>query len=349
MDTFLPFLVTIISTILSMLICFVYYHLKRSTASKNSIRCTVPQAGGAWPVIGHLHLFASQQLLHKALGAMAEKYGPVFTVKFGLERVLVVSSWEMAAECFTVHDKAFSDRPNTATPKLLGYNYAMFAFSPYGPYWRQVRKIAVAELLSNHRLATLKRVRASEVETMIKELHQLCRVKGGVLIDMKERFGDLMLNISLRMVAGNGDVMRGEARKHRKSLRDFFYLFGVPMLSDSIPFLGWLDYVIGYGKAMKKTAKELDRLMEDWLEEHKQKRLLLGGKNKEELDFMDVMLNILDDAGIGDFDADTIIKATCLVRNLAAHVNIQQYLKISVLNSCQHKISYNIINHTYGR
>lgn len=82
-------------------------------------------------------------------------------------------------------------------------------------------------------------------------------------------------------------------------------------MSDTVPFLGWLD-VNGYEKAMKKTAKKLDAMMGRLLEEHKQKRLL-GGEEKGEQDFMDVMLTIIEDAGIAGFDADTINKATCLV------------------------------------
>jgi len=35
--------------------------------------CAVPQAAGAWPIVGHLHLFRVHQLTHKTLGTMAEK------------------------------------------------------------------------------------------------------------------------------------------------------------------------------------------------------------------------------------------------------------------------------------
>lgn len=255
---------------------------------------------------------------------MADKHGPVFTIKLGAHKVLVVNSWEMARECFTVHDKTFSTRPIIAASKLLGYDYAMFGFAPYGPYWRQMRKIATIELLSNHRLDMLNHIRASEVETTMGELHELCVKKGsegnGVLVDMKKWFGDLTHNIALRIVGGkryfgeNAGFEEEEARNCRKVMRNFVYLFGVFVLSDAIPYLGWWD-VGGYRKAMKKTAKELDVLVGGWLEEHKKKRSL-GGEGKEEKDFMDVMLNILDDANILGFDADTINKATCLVRYL---------------------------------
>ncbi|TKY70527.1 Cytochrome P450 82A3 [Spatholobus suberectus] len=130
---------------------------------------------------------------------------------------------------------------------------------------------------------------------------------------MKQWFGDLTHNIVLRMVRGrpySDDYPEGEARRYKKVMRDCMSLFGVFVLSDAIPFLGWLD-MNGYEKAMKRTASELDPLVEGWLEEHKRKRAssMIG---KEEQDFMDVMLNVLQDAQISGYDSDTIIKATCL-------------------------------------
>lgn len=319
MDSFQ--LKTLISSILPLLICALIYHLKKTRSCNTKICSTVPQAGGAWPIIGHMHLFGSHQLTHKTLGMMADKHGPIFTITLGSYKVLVLSSWEMVKECFTVHDKAFSTRPCVAASKLMGYDCAMFGFTPYGPYWREIRKLATIELLSNHRLEMLKNTRASELEGAVRELYKLWYREGspkeGALVDMKQWFGDLMHNIALRMVGGKpyyggGDgYAEGEARRFKKALRDCVCLFGVFVLSDSIPFLGWLDFN-GYEKAMKRTASELDSLVEGWLEEHKKKRAM-SINGKEEQDFMDVMLNVLQDTEISGYDSDTIIKATCLV------------------------------------
>ncbi|KAK4840635.1 hypothetical protein QYF36_014405 [Acer negundo] len=287
MDPLLQFqiLLTLISSLLALLIGVYFYHFKRTSYS------SAPQVGGAWPIIGHMHLFGDQQLTHKTLGAMADKYGPVFTIRLGSHRVLVLNSWEAARECFTVHDKVFCTRPSTAASKLLGYDYAMFGFSPYGSYWREMRKLSTIELLSNHRIDMLKGIRTSEVETAIRELYKIWKTKGratdsGITVDIKEWLGDLTHNIALRMVGGkrylgaSADCEEGEARSCQK-------------------------------KAMKHTAKELDNLIGGWLEEHKKKRLSSGEK-KTEQDFMDAMLNILEEANISGYDADTINKATCL-------------------------------------
>ena len=93
---------------------------------------------------------------------MADKYGPVFTIRLGVHKALIISSREMAKECFTTNDKAFANRPKAVAFEHF-YNNSMFGSSNYGPYWRQVRKIATLEVLSNHRLELLRHVRKSEV------------------------------------------------------------------------------------------------------------------------------------------------------------------------------------------
>ncbi|KAL3616459.1 hypothetical protein CASFOL_039849 [Castilleja foliolosa] len=276
-----------------------------------AIKNRLPRAGGTLPIIGHLHLFGKNQLLHKTLATMAEKYGPAFTVRLGSQETLVVSTSEMAKECFTTHDKAFSDRPKITSTRLLSYDFAMFGFAPYGPYWRQMRKIVTLELLSQRRIDMLSHIRVLEVKTSLRELYDLWVAKRGVektgvLVDMKQWFGDLTLNAAVRMVGGKRFV-GGE------KIKDFFHFFGVFVVSDAIPFLSWLD-LQGYEKSMKRVAKELDVLIEEWLMEHKERRemKISSGEAIVDEDFMDVMLRILEDADIPDFDADTINKATCL-------------------------------------
>jgi cytochrome P450 len=305
----LPNLNTIIAGLFAILVV-AYFIQKRSGASKGK---RAPEAAGGWPLIGHLRLLAGSQLPHITLGALAEKYGPAFTIRIGVHPALVISSWELAKECFTNNDVALSSRPKLVGSKHLGYNYVMFGLSPYGPYWREMRKITNMELLSNRRLELLKDVRASEVMTSLKELYKL--QTGGVSVEMKQWFGDLALNVVLRMVAGkrySGDDE--DARRCQNAFREFFQLMGQFVVGDAIPYLGWLD-LGGHEKAMKKTAKEMDCLVTEWLEEHR-KTGRASGEAKRQQDFMDVMLSILDGADLAGSDPDTVNKATCLVRIL---------------------------------
>jgi cytochrome P450 len=283
----LPNLNTTIAGLFAILVV-AYFIQKRSGASKGK---RAPEAAGGWPLIGHLRLLGgSDQLPHIALGALAEKYGPAFTIRIGVHPALVISSWELAKECFTTNDVALSSRPKLAGTKHLGYNHVMFGFCPYSSYWREMRKITCSELLSNRRLELLKDVQASEMKTSLKQLYKL--QTGGFSVEMKQWFGDLTLNVVLRVVAGKGYSGNDEdARRCQKAFREFFQLMGQFVVGDAIPYLGWLD-LGGHEKAMKKTAKEMDCLATEWLEEHRKRRA--SGEAKGQQDLMDVMLSILD-------------------------------------------------------
>ncbi|KAG6626676.1 cytochrome P450 CYP82D47-like [Carya illinoinensis] len=276
-----------------------------------------PKAGGAWPVIGHLHLLGGMQPPHITLGDMADKNGPIFSINLGMHRAIVVSSSKIAKECFTTNDKAFANRTKALAVEIMGYNYAMFGFGPYGSYWRHVRRIVTLEVLSNHRLEMFKHMRESEVNIAIKEIYELSVKNNNALVEMRRWFGYVTLNVVFMMVikkrfswAATKDENK-ENDQCREAIRDFFVLTGTFVASDVLPYLRWLD-LGGYEKAMKETAKALDHKLEGWLEEHKQRRISAEVKKGHE-DFMDVMLSIvLDSEEISSYDADTITKATCL-------------------------------------
>ena len=86
----------------------------------------------------------------------------------------------------------------------MGYDHAMFGFSPYGPYWRDVRKLASVELLSNRQLELLNHVRDSEVKLFIIELYGQWIQNGDrpLLVEMKEKCWHLAANVMVSAVAG---------------------------------------------------------------------------------------------------------------------------------------------------
>ena len=328
MDFLIPYLKNSITVGLLAIITISFCLISRGwRASKGK---TAPEAKGAWPLFGHLPLLGrSTKPLHIALGNMADKYGPLFTIRLGVHQSLVVSSSEMAKECFTIKDTCLSSRPKMAAAKHIGYNYAMFGFAPYGPYWREMRKITTLELLSKRRLELLKQIRVSEVSTFLKDMYKTWSSRANekkgsdsdqVLVELKQWFGDLTLNVILRIVAGKrysiaiDEEEKNEAHRVQKAVKEFFNFVGMLLVGDVIPHLRWLD-LGGHEKAMKKTGKELDAIVGKWVEEHKQKRILEGDDThncKGEQDFIDIMISILEGVDLGSFDADTINKATSL-------------------------------------
>nr|XP_043618290.1 cytochrome P450 CYP82D47-like [Erigeron canadensis] len=281
----------------------------------------VPEASGAWPIVGHINLFSgSKGLPHKALAALVGKYGPIFTVRLGIRRVLVVNNWKIAKEIFTTRDAVVSNRPKYLASKVMGYNHRMFGMAPYSPYWREMRRIISLELLSSRRLDQLKHVRISELDSSIKNLHDQWKEKkdgqGKVCVEMKKWFGELNMNLVLRMVVGKRysgatNAQENEEMNHsREVMRDFFHYMGLFVVADALPYLRWLD-LGGHEKSMKRIAHELDTIAAKWLDEHRRKKN--SEETVEEKDFMDVMISAVETGDLAKYDADTVIKSTCMV------------------------------------
>lgn len=277
-----------------------------------------PEVAGSWPVIGHLHLLGGRnQLLHKTLGAMADEYGSIFSIRLGIHPTIVVSDWEIVKECFTANDRVFSTRPKSLALKIMGYNQTMFGFAPYGRYWRDIRKLVMVELLSNHRLELLKHVRDSETSLLMKDFYEKSSRNGGqVVVEMKQRLSDMAMNIIVRMISGkryfSADAKGNqEAKRSQEALGNFFYLLGLNLASDAGPLFSWLDLVKGYIGKMKRTARELDFVLGSWVEEHRRIRLNRS-ISEEEKDFIHVMLSIMDDSNVSVDEADTTVKSSCL-------------------------------------
>ncbi|MED6127440.1 hypothetical protein PIB30_088158 [Stylosanthes scabra] len=288
---------------------FAFSFLSRRHTHKPGARKEPPEAGGAWPLIGHLHLLGGPQPPHVTLGNMADKYGPIFTIRIGGRKNLIVSNSELTKECFTVNDIAFAGRPKTVAFEVLGYDYAIFSLNSYGSYWRDLRKTAIVEVLSNHKIHMNSHVMLSEVKTAMKDSYNN---KSMVATEMAKWFGEISLNVLFRLVVGKRFTGHSEENeKMRNALRNFFDLAASFVVGDAIPWLRWLD-LDGGEKAMKKTAKELDEFMHTWLDEHRRR-----SKNRgEEGDYMDALISNVDQASNG-LDVDAIIKATCVTLLLA--------------------------------
>ncbi|OMO92211.1 Cytochrome P450 [Corchorus olitorius] len=276
-----------------------------------------PQPAGALPLIGHLHLLGANQLLHRTFGDMADKYGPVFSIRLGSHQALLVSDSKVAKECFTTNDKVLCTRPKSLALELMGYNNKIFGFGPYGQYWRDMRKLVTVELLSSRRLELLKHVRDTEINCFIKELYeQTVKNRGVAVVEMKERISNLAMNIIVRMIAGKAyfgpqGSCDEESRRCQKAMGDFMYMVGLILVSDTVPLLGWVDVLMGRISKMKRTAKDLDVVLGSWVNEHRDRKLGQGLNGDQ--DFIDVMLSVMDEGNVPTQEANTIIKANCLL------------------------------------
>ena len=322
MELSLPNLQALVLALLAYLL--LYFSFRKPNKKSKNIMSVVPEPSGALPIIGHLHLLGGQVPVALILGAMADKYGPIYSLKLGQHRALVVSSWELVKECFTTNDRLFANRPSIAVGKYMGYDNAAFALSPYGQYWREVRKMATLQLLSTHRVESLKHVLVSEIDSFINGLVHFPS-HDHHHVPLSELLEQLTFNINVRLIVGKrfsasatsyDERASDEARRFKKAIKEALHLSGVFVWSDTIPWLEFLD-IHGHVSSMKRTFKEIDMVLGNWLEEHRRARHQsnCNTTSTTERDLMDVMLSSIeeDDPMLSGYSRDTVIKATAMV------------------------------------
>ena len=253
----------------------------------------LPPGPKAWPIIGNLNLLGP--LPHQSLHKLAQKYGPIMQLKFGSFPVVVVSSAEVAKQILKTHDHVFASRPQTAAGKYITYNYLNITWAPYGPYWRQGRKIFLSELFSSKRLKTFQYIRVEEMRSFVSLLGTL----SGKPIMLKDHLSRLTLSIISRIVLSKKYFSESKHETSVVTLEEFqemldevFLLNGVFNIGDWIPWLNFLD-LQGYVKRMKALKKKLDRFYDHVIDEHKAKKERV--KQFVPKDMVDLLLQLSDD------------------------------------------------------
>lgn len=108
------------------------------------------------------------------------------------------------------------------------YSYTLLLTAPYGPHWRNLRRIGATEIFSSHRLDAFSAVRKHEIELLIKRLSQ--NKEGGFArVKLHKPLTDLTFNVMMQIIAGKRyfgeDVVEDdEAKRFRDMIRDIMEL-----------------------------------------------------------------------------------------------------------------------------
>ncbi|KAK9157116.1 hypothetical protein Scep_003690 [Stephania cephalantha] len=115
------------------------------------------------------------------------------------------------------------------------------------------------------------------------------------------------------------NVAKADEKMLFAMFQQFNYHLGNSEMYDALPFMAWLDFK-GDAKAMKNTQKDLDYIMQTWLDEHRAKAdQMRGDAINNTRDFLDVLVMM---EKTGQFssaikDIDTTIKALALTQLVA--------------------------------
>ncbi|XP_030538007.1 cytochrome P450 81Q32-like [Rhodamnia argentea] len=274
------------------LLCF--FKLQRSN------RRNLPPSPPSLPIIGHLLLI--KEPVHRTLQSLSHRYGPVLSLSFGSRPVVVVSSPSAAEECFTRNDAVLANRPHMLSSEIFGYGLTTIGTAPYGPLWRDLRRLTVLQILSPHRLAGSLAIRLEEVRLLVKSFYkEAAMVAGGggcAKVEMRSRLQDLSFNIIMRMISGKryfGAAIDADdaevARQFREVIKEAFELSGTDP-SDFLPALRKVVDFKGRKRRMVDVAKRSDVILQGMIDELRSRRKRSdGGREVESKTMIDTMLS----------------------------------------------------------
>lgn len=244
----------------------------------------LPPSPSKLPIIGNLHQLGTMP--HLSLLSLSEKYGPIIFLQLGEIPTVVVSSARLAKEVLKTHDLALCSRPQIFSAKHLFYNCTNIVFSPYGAYWRHIRKICILELLSTKRVQSYSFVREEEIARLV------CRIADSYpgTTNLSKMLGLYANDVLCRVAFGRNFSAEGEYDKHgfQKMLEEYQELLGGFSLGDFFPSMEFIHSLTGMKSRLQKTFRRFDQLFDQMVTEH----LNPMREKDEHKDLVDVLLEI---------------------------------------------------------
>ncbi|TKW12023.1 hypothetical protein SEVIR_5G010200v4 [Setaria viridis] len=307
-----PFVALLFVALLSLL----FTTRKRGCPSRGNGRRLPPSPLGL-PLLGHLPLLGS--LPHRNLQAMAAKHGPVMLLHLGRVPTVVASSAAAAQEVMKTRDLAFASRPRVRMAELLLYGRDM-AFAPYGERWRQSRRVGVLHLLSHRSVQSFRHAREQEAAAMVD------RVRRGAddVVNLNAVLISYTNGVISRATFGNGGSYGLDGgEKLAKVFAEFEELLGTVTMGEFVPWLAWVDTLMGLDARTARMSDEMDALVERVIADHRRRRRVgrREGEGDDRRDFVDVLLDVNEaeeHTGGGVLFDDVAIKAMVLVMFAAA-------------------------------
>ncbi|CAN6363721.1 unnamed protein product [Urochloa humidicola] len=278
--------------LLLFLIAVHYYYLSPPRSRSEHLLTKLPSPPFRLPIIGHLHLIGS--LPHHSLRDLAGRHGPdVLLLRLGAVPTLVVSSPRAAAAVLRSHDAATASRPRSAVADVLFYGSTDITFAPYDGYWRKVKKVITAHLLTTAKVRAGRAAREHEVRLVLDRVSAAAAIDAAV--DLTEVFSFFANDVVCRAVAGRLPT-REQGRNYNGLFRELLEtnskLLGGFNIDDYFPSLARFDFVSA--KAVK-MRKRWDQLLDGLIDEHSTNTV---NHDEDEQDFIDVLLSVQQEYGL---------------------------------------------------
>ncbi|KAL1560793.1 premnaspirodiene oxygenase-like [Salvia divinorum] len=231
---------------------------------KKSKSMNLPPGPRKLPIIGNLHQISNPPF--RCFRDLSNQYGPLMHLKLGESTFVIVSSPDLAKQMLKDLDPCFADRPQGVVTDILFYHSSDIVFSPYGDYWRQMRKLCINELLSPKMVRLFQFIRSDETVRLINSLQE----SSGSSVNLTEKIFSHSSSITCRAAFG-GVIKDNEAlMKLMVDSTEMAGGFEIADLFSSSRLVGALSWT---KRRLKTMRRKLDVILDDIIDRHKRNRV----------------------------------------------------------------------------
>ncbi|XP_009763139.1 geraniol 8-hydroxylase isoform X1 [Nicotiana tabacum] len=243
------------------------------------------------PLIGNLHNILGDQP-HQSLAKLAEKYGPIISLRLGQITTVVISSSAVAKEVIQKQDLAFSSRTIPDAIHALDHYQFSVIWLPVNTRWRSLRKIMNTYIFSGNRLDANQNLRFRKIQDLIDYCRR-CSQTGDV-VNIGQSASETSLNIFSNIIFSKDvvDPYANSGKEFKDAVGKMSEEAGKPNLADYYPVLKRIDpqgIRRRIGKHLDKLLQQIEGLIEERLEQRKK------SPNSGSTDVLDVLLNTSQD------------------------------------------------------
>ncbi|XP_020237784.1 ent-kaurene oxidase, chloroplastic [Cajanus cajan] len=192
-----PFAVSAVLGVLS-LFFFLFLSLR---GLKHSTLPTVPAVPGL-PVIGNL-LQLKEKKPYKTFKQLAEKYGPIYSIRTGAFTVIVLNSVQLAKEAMVTRFSSMSNRQLSTALKVLTFDKCMVAISDYNDFHKMIKKHILSNILGANAQKRHRSHREEMIANILSQFNEHVETSPTKAVDFRNIFASELFGLGLKQGVGS--------------------------------------------------------------------------------------------------------------------------------------------------
>ncbi|KAJ1405848.1 Cytochrome P450 [Sesbania bispinosa] len=319
-------------------------------SNKRSKLPPVPAVPGL-PVIGNL-LQLKEKKPYKTFTQMAEKYGPIYSIRTGASTLIVLNSAQVAKEAMVTRFPSISTRKLSNALKILTSDKCMVATSDYNEFHKMVKRHILASFLGANAQKRHRIHREVMMENISRQFNEHVKTFSDLAVNFRNIFVFELFGLAMKQALGNNlESVYVEELGCTLSREDIYKTLVVDIMEGAIevdwrdffPYLKWIP-----NRSMEMKIQKLyfhrKAVMKALMNEQK-KRLTSGKEVNCYFDYLISEAKELSEEQISMLIWETIIETsdTTLVTTewamyeLAKDKNRQNRLYEELQNVCGHE------------